>query len=342
MTNSEDLLTSSYDYALPSNLIATHPVHPADSARLLVYDRENSSITHTKFSSLLEYISQDYSILLNDTKVIKARIFGKKQSGGAVELLLNRPLDNDRYQVMIRGKVSIGTKLYFQNDLTAEIIELYDDGSRIVNFMQNSLLLDFSKLVDVLSEIGHVPLPPYIQRDDTKDDELEYQSLFAVNNGAVAAPTASLHFTPKLLQNMKDRHETATITLHVGAGTFKPVESIDILGHIMHSEQFDIPKQTQNILESNKKVLAIGTTVTRTIEYHARTKETSGECNLFLHPQNRPLRVDSLLTNFHLPKSTLIMLVASFIGRNETMRLYDEAIKEQYRFFSYGDALLIL
>lgn len=340
--NNEDLLTSSYDYELPSELIATHPLHPADSAKLLVYNRSDKSITHTTFANILDFIPQDYVIFLNDTKVIKARIFGKKASGGAVELLLNRPLDNDRFQVMIRGRVTVGTELYFDDDLVAKVEELVDDGSRVVSFTQHGSPLDFAKLVEILGSIGHVPLPPYIHRADTSDDEREYQSLFARVNGAVAAPTASLHFTPELLDNLRAKHETHTITLHVGAGTFKPVESTEILDHPMHSEEFDIPLSAQNALKSNKKILAIGTTVTRTIEFYARTNKVNGECNLFLHPQNRPLRVDSLLTNFHLPKSTLIMLVASFIGREETIMLYNEAINAKYRFFSYGDALLII
>jgi len=341
MTN-PDLLTQSYDYALPEELIAFSPVHPADSAKLLVYNRSNQSITHATFTNLLDFIPNECAIFINDTRVIKARIFGKKESGGRVELLLNRPLENNRFQVMIRGKVSKGAKLYFDESLVAIVDELFNDGSRVVKFELMGANLDFTHLVEVLNRIGHIPLPPYINRDDTKEDITEYQSLFATKDGAVAAPTASLHFTPELLALMRDRHETQTLTLHVGAGTFKPVDCNEILLHPMHSEQFDIPQDALHLLESKKKILAIGTTVTRTIEYYARTGKISGECDLFLHPQNRPQRVDYLLTNFHLPKSTLIMLVASFIGREETLRIYDEAIKMDYRFFSYGDALLIL
>lgn len=341
MTNM-DMLTKSYDYHLPPELIASYPASPADSARLLVYDRKNQHITHTTFAHILDFIPSECAVVINDTKVIKARIFGKKESGGKVELLLNRPLDDNKYQVMIRGKVSLGTKLCFDQNLIATIENLVDDGSRIVNFSVNNEKIEFNKLVEILNDIGHVPLPPYIQREDTQDDKTEYQSLFASKDGAVAAPTASLHFTHELLQKMKNRHTTETVTLHVGAGTFKPVDCNDILSHPMHSEQFDIPIDAQNLLKSNKKIVAIGTTVTRTIEYYARTGKTSGECNLFLHPHNKPKRVDYLLTNFHLPKSTLIMLVASFIGREETLKIYSEAIKEKYRFFSYGDALLIL
>ena len=190
-----------------------------------------------------------------------------------------------------------------------------------------------------MEKIGHVPLPPYIKRDDEKIDEREYQSVFAKKEGAVAAPTASLHFTEELLKKIEKK---AYLTLHVGAGTFKPVEVEDIRKHKMHSEFFEIPKKTAEILDSNEEIVAVGTTVTRTVEYYARTKKLVGECDLFLNPLNPPIRVNRLLTNFHLPKSTLIMLVASFIGREKTLNLYKEAIKSNYRFYSYGDAMLII
>lgn len=337
-----DLLTASYDYELPKELIAIHPVHPADSAKLLVYDRSTGTITHTNFANLLDFIPSECSVFLNDTKVIKARIFGSKASGGAIELLLNKPLQYNRFLVMIRGKVNVGSILFFENDLRAIVLELNDDGTRTVRFERHDDILNFEELIEILEIIGHIPLPPYIQRDDTIEDEIEYQSLFADKAGAVAAPTASLHFTPELLELLKQKHDTYTLTLHVGAGTFKPVDCDEILSHPMHSEQFHIPSDTLPALQNHKPILAIGTTVTRTIEYFSRTKETSGECNLFLHPHNKPQRVDHLLTNFHLPKSTLIMLVASFIGREKTLELYKEAILRKYRFFSYGDAILIL
>ncbi len=337
-----DLLTASYDYELPKELIALHPVHPADSAKLLVYDRQSDTITHTTFSNLLEFIPKECNIFLNDTKVIKARIFGSKVSGGAIELLLNKPLHDDRFLVMIRGKVKIGTRLFFDNDLITTVTQLNNDGSRVVVFEKNKKILNFEELIKILELIGHMPLPPYIQRNDTAEDEIEYQSLFADKSGAVAAPTASLHFTPELLELLKQKHNTYTLTLHVGAGTFKPVDCNQILLHPMHSEQFHIPNDTLPALQNDKPILAIGTTVTRTIEYFSRTNITSGECDLFLHPHNKPQRVNHLLTNFHLPKSTLIMLVASFIGREKTLKIYNEAISKNYRFFSYGDTILIL
>jgi len=334
---SKDILVTSYDYQLPEELIAKYPAVPRDSAKLLIYDRKKDKIIHTVFSEILDFIGDKYFIF-NNTKVIKARIFGKKESGGKVELLLNRPFNND-YLVYIKGKVKKGTKLFFDKNLEAEVIELLNDGSRIVEFKLNDKKLEFLELVKILEEIGHIPLPPYIKRSDEKLDENEYQTVFAKKEGAVAAPTASLHFTDELLNNIKNK---TYLTLHVGAGTFKPVDVEDIRKHKMHSEFFEIPDKTAEILDSNKEIIAVGTTVTRTVEYYARTKKLTGECDLFLNPLNTPIRVNHLLTNFHLPKSTLIMLVASFIGRNKTLELYKEAIDKNYRFYSYGDAMLII
>ena len=236
----DPLKTSSYDYDLPKELIATKPVSPADSARLLVYNRKENKITHTTFKNLMEVLPPDLSIFLNDTKVIKARIFGEKESGGKVELLLNKPLFMDRYLVMIRGKVKIGTKLFFDEDLIAEVIELNEDGTRVVKFFKKEKNLDFLELVDILNKIGHLPLPPYMNREDKKEDEKDYQTLFAKNYGAVAAPTASLHFTPELLEKINNKYDVNYLTLHVGAGTFKPVDVDEILNHPMHSEYFEI------------------------------------------------------------------------------------------------------
>ena len=243
---------------------------------------------------------------------------------------------------MIRGKVRVGTKLLFDENLSAIIEEVNEDGSRIVEFFQDEKKLDFLSLVEILNKIGHLPLPPYMNREDEKQDEQNYQTLFAKNYGAVAAPTASLHFTPELLKNLEEKYGLNYLTLHVGAGTFKPVDVEDILSHPMHSEYFEIGIDAKKNLDKANKVLAVGTTVTRTIEYYARTNKIQGECDLFLNPANKPIKVDYLLTNFHLPKSTLIMLVASFIGLEKTLEIYETAIKENYRFYSYGDGMLII
>ena len=333
----KDRLVSSYDYNLPEELIAKYPVTPRDKAKLLVYDRAKDKIVHTTFRNILDFVG-DKHFIFNNTKVIKARIFGVKETGGKVELLFNRPI-NDKFLVYIRGRVKRGTKLFFDNGLMAKVIDLLDDGSRVVEFKKEGKKIDFLELIKILEKIGHIPLPPYIKREDEKIDEIEYQSVFAKKEGAVAAPTASLHFTKELLDKIENKYY---LTLHVGAGTFKPVEVEDITKHKMHSEFFEIPIKTAKILDSNKEIVAVGTTVTRTVEYYARTKKLSGECDLFLNPLNPPIRVNHLLTNFHLPKSTLIMLVASFIGREKTLYLYKEAIKNKYRFYSYGDAMLII
>ncbi|MFX4218736.1 tRNA preQ1(34) S-adenosylmethionine ribosyltransferase-isomerase QueA [Aliarcobacter butzleri] len=338
----DPLKTSSYDYNLPKNQIATYPVTPADSAKLLIFNRNTNTIIHSTFKDILEFLPNDLSIFLNDTKVIKARIFGVKDSGGQIELLLNKPLFMDRYLVMIRGKVRVGTKLLFDENLSAIVEEVNEDGSRIVEFFQDEKKLDFLSLVEILNKIGHLPLPPYMNREDEKQDEQNYQTLFAKNYGAVAAPTASLHFTPELLKNLEEKYGLNYLTLHVGAGTFKPVDVEDILSHPMHSEYFEIGIDAKKNLDKANKVLAVGTTVTRTIEYYARTNKIQGECDLFLNPANKPIKVDYLLTNFHLPKSTLIMLVASFIGLEKTLEIYETAIKENYRFYSYGDGMLII
>ena len=336
------LLTSSYDYTLPEEFIATTPLYPRDRAKLLIYNRKEDTVIHTTFAHLLDYLPQECDIILNDTRVIKARLFGHKSSGGKIELLFNKPLDAHHSLVLIKGRVKVGSSIDFDLGLQALVTALNDDGSRVVTFSQDGKPIRFEALVLILDKIGHIPLPPYMHREDRAEDERDYQTLFAKNAGAVAAPTASLHFTPKLFEALESRHATHKITLHVGAGTFKPVEAEHILDHPMHSEFFHIPDETAEILDSSREILAIGTTVTRTIEYYARTTKREGECDLFLNPHNPPQRVNYLLTNFHLPKSTLIMLVSAFIGREKTLALYEEAIAHHYRFFSYGDAMLII
>ncbi|EAI4230334.1 tRNA preQ1(34) S-adenosylmethionine ribosyltransferase-isomerase QueA, partial [Campylobacter coli] len=339
----KDLLLSSYDYTLPNELIATYPVHPKEDAKLLVFERKNNQISHTTFKNLQDFLP-DCALFFNDTKVIKARIYGNKSSGGKIELFLHQPcLDSQDslFLAQIKGRVKKDEILSFEQNLKAKVIELLDDGLRKVQFFQNDEVLNTFKLYELLDTIGHVPLPPYIKRSDEKSDLEDYQSIFAKNLGAVAAPTASLHFSENMLENLKKRHEIYHLTLHVGAGTFKSVECENLENHKIHSEFFDIPKKACEVIDSQKKILGVGTTVTRTIEYYARTKQNQGFCDLFLHPHNPPLRQDYLLTNFHLPKSTLIMLVSAFIGRQNCLKLYDIAIKEKYRFYSYGDAMLI-
>ena len=337
------MLTSSYDFILPDELIATHPASPRDYAKLLVYNRETDTITHTYYYDFEKYIPKNCALIFNDTKVIKARLFGFKPSGGKLELLINRALNANDINVYIRGKVKVGTEIMFDENLVAKITELNEDGSRVVNFYSSQTPVRFEELLPIIDIIGHIPLPPYIQRADNKEDANEYQSVFAKEEGAVAAPTASLHFTEEQHKRVCQNFKHAYVTLHVGSGTFKPVDTEVITEHPMHSEYYAISDEAKELLDSDIPILSIGTTSTRTIEFYEKHgKIQSGEANLFLHPQNRPSRVNHLLTNFHLPKSTLLMLVASFVGLEKTQELYSEAIKEKYRFYSYGDAMLII
>ena len=341
--SSSELLTSSYDFTLPKELIATHPANPRDNAKLLVYNRESGEVSHVHFYDFEKFIPKNCALIFNDTKVIKARLFGEKESGGKIELLINRALNAHDIHVFIRGKVKVGTKISLGLELHVEIIELLEDGSRVINFYKKNSLLRFEELLPIIDKIGHIPLPPYIQREDVREDETQYQSVFAKEEGAVAAPTASLHFTKEQHERVCANFEHAYITLHVGSGTFKPVECEEILSHPMHSEYYDISDSAKELLNSNMSILSVGTTSTRTIEFYARNKgKQRGEANLFLHPNNKPLRVNHILTNFHLPKSTLLMLVASFVGVDKAQELYKIAIEKEYRFYSYGDAMLIL
>ena len=343
MTQNRELLTASYDFTLPESLIATHPASPRDHAKLLVYDRKTDTITHTYFYEFEKYIPKECALIFNDTKVIKARLFGKKPSGGKIELLINRALSANDINVYIRGKVKVGSRVLFDDALQAEVMALDEDGSRLVHFYHADTLLRFEELLPIIEKIGHIPLPPYIQREDNDEDADEYQSVFASQEGAVAAPTASLHFTEEQHARVCQNFKHAYVTLHVGSGTFKPVDTEIITQHPMHAEYYDISNEAKEILDSKTPVLSIGTTSTRTVEFYDKHgKIQHGEANLFLHPNNKPSRVNHLLTNFHLPKSTLLMLVASFIGLEKTQELYAEAIKEKYRFYSYGDAMLII
>ncbi len=340
----QDLFLQNYDYNLPSKLIANYPVKPKENARLLVFERKSGKIFHTIFANLGDFLPE-CAIFFNDTKVIKARIYGNKVSGGKVELFLHQPFFNSQiplFIVQIKGRVKKDEILYFEEKLQAQVVELLDNGLRKVQFFQNGKILNTNSLYIILDKIGHLPLPPYIKRADEKSDLKDYQSVFAKNLGAIAAPTASLHFSKDMLKNLSKKHEIYYLTLHVGAGTFKSVECENIQEHKMHSEFFSIPEKACKVINSQKAILGVGTTVTRTIEYFIRTKQKSGFCDLFLHPKNPPLRQNYLLTNFHLPKSTLIMLVSAFIGRKECLKLYKLAIKEEYRFYSYGDAMLVL
>ncbi|MCR4942164.1 MAG: tRNA preQ1(34) S-adenosylmethionine ribosyltransferase-isomerase QueA [Campylobacter sp.] len=333
---------SSYDYTLPQHLIASAPTQPKSEAKLLVYQRKTGEILHLKFKDFVDVLPKDTALIFNDTKVIKARIYGHKQSGGAIELLINQPLGENKFSSYIKGKVNINSVLNFDNNISAKLLNIEDDGLRIVEFFKNNEKILANELFSELENIGHVPLPPYIKREDTPQDTQWYQSVFAKNSGAVAAPTASLHFDEEMMKAIKAKFKTAFITLHVGAGTFKGVECEDINKHKMHSEFYSVSKEAKELINSSAPLLGVGTTSTRCIEYFVRTGKESGFCDLFLNLNNKAKRQNFLLTNFHLPKSTLIMLVTSFIGLEETKRIYQIAIENNYKFYSYGDGMLIL
>ena len=285
----DPLLTSSYDFKLPSELIATHPIEPRDHAKLLVYDRSSDTITHTRFDELENFIPKDCALIFNNTKVIKARLFGHKESGAKIELLINKPRNANEIDVFIRGRVKIGTKVVFTQNLYAEVTALFDNGSRTVIFYENEEPLRFEDLLLIIAKIGHIPLPPYMQRKDSKTDEEDYQSVFALLEGAVAAPTASLHFTKEQHERIIQKFSYAYVTLHVGAGTFKPVEEEEILNHPMHSEYYEISQEALALIDSQTPLLCVGTTSTRTVEYYIQHgKKVRAEANLFLHPNNPP------------------------------------------------------
>lgn len=346
----QDHLLQNYDYSLPQELIATHPASPRENAKLLVYDRKNDTITHTDFWHFFDFIAPNTLFVLNNTKVIKARLFGRKFNqgilGGKVEVFYHRPLQHNRFLVQIRGKIQEKTQIVFTDSFSLKVCKLLDSGFREVEFLLDDKKASIQEVLTQLDLLGHVPLPPYIKREDKKLDENEYQSVFAQESGAVAAPTASLHFSD--ISYLQSHYDYCFLTLHVGAGTFLNVETQDIRDHTIHTESFSITQESWEKISNACNVLCIGTTSARVVEYlyanppHFLSSSLQGECNIFLHPLNPPQKLNALLTNFHLPKSTLIMLVSSLVGREKCLELYTEAIKHKYRFYSYGDGMLIL
>lgn len=345
-----DLYTQSYDYTLPPQNIASFPASPRESAKLLVYLRKEDKVIHSDFFHFYDFVPKDYLVVLNDTKVIKARMYGHKfldgKLGGKVEVLYHRHIKDFDFLVQIRGKVRSGTQILISSHFGLEVLELQDEGFRVVRFFEGSRYLNLAEVLQRVQSIGHVPLPPYIKRADQASDESEYQSVFAQNLGAVAAPTASLHFSD--ITFLKSHYQHCFVTLHVGAGTFLGVESEIISNHQIHTESFSITQDSWQKISNASHTLCIGTTSARVVEYLYRNPPNfsnaiyAGECDLFLNPLNPPKKIDALLTNFHLPKSTLIMLVSSLVGREKCLELYNLAIKENYRFYSYGDGMLIL
>ena len=331
---------SDFDFDLPRSLIAQYPSKSRTDSKLLVL---RDILVDSTFSQLGDFLKPNDLLVLNDTKVIPARLFGHKDSGGKVEVLVERLVNDHEALVMIKSSRSpkIGSYIILENKSRFIICDK-KDGIYTVDFGSFSIL-------NVLNEIGHIPLPPYIDRVDDNEDHSRYQTVYAKNDGAVAAPTAGLHFDELLLSSLEKKGIShAFITLHVGAGTFQPVKVEDIEGHKMHSEYYEISTETIDKIEQAKaiggRIIAVGTTAVRALEsasVNGRLITQKGDTDIFIYPGFKFQTVDAMITNFHLPKSSLLMLVSAFIGFDEMFETYRHAIKEQYRFFSYGDAMLL-
>ena len=336
---------SDFDYNLPEELIAQTPLEKRDESRLMVLDRKNETIEHKKFKDIIDYLEPGDCLVRNNTKVIPARIYGKKETGAKVEFLLLNNIEGDIWESIVRpgNKLHVGTKVIFGDGiLIAEILEIMPGGTRKVKFNYNGI---FNEILD---KIGLMPLPPYIH-EELKDND-RYQTVYAKYKGSAAAPTAGLHFTPELLKRIEEKGvKIANVTLHVGIGTFRPVKEEIVENHEMHSEHYYIKQEDVNKInetkKSGKRVIAAGTTSCRVLETIADekglVKETEGDTQIFIYPGYKFKCLDGLITNFHLPQSTLLMLVSALAGKNYIMNAYEEAVKKKYRFFSFGDAMFI-
>ncbi len=338
---------SDFSYDLPQELIAQTPAEPRDAARMLVLGRQSGKYEDRIFRELDEYLNPGDLLILNDTKVLPARIYGVKEGTGAhVEFLLLTPKGNDVWEVLAGpGKrAKPGSRFIFGNDLMrAEILEVVEGGNRLVKLSYDG------NFYNVLEKIGEMPLPPYITQK--LEDQSQYQTIYARENGSAAAPTAGLHFTDELFERLEKKGvQKAFVTLHVGLGTFRPVKEENIEDHLMHSEHYYMPADTARMINETKKnggrVIAVGTTSCRTLEsvatFNGKIEEAEGWTDIFIYPGYEFKCMDGLITNFHLPESTLIMLVSAFCGYENTMNAYRHAVAEKYRFFSFGDAMLIL
>jgi S-adenosylmethionine:tRNA ribosyltransferase-isomerase len=339
--------TSDYDFDLPVDRIAQHPPARRGDSRLMVVNRTTGEISHKQFSDLEQLIPRGDAIVLNTTRVFRARLLGIRENGTSAEVLLLRPLGDSTWEAMVHpgGKLKPGRTVHVADGFEVEIVSTTERRTRVVKF-NTSLPID-----QAIEQYGHVPLPPYITRGDEKADAERYQTVYASESGSVAAPTAGLHFTPELLENLSAKGvRRADLLLHVGAGTFKPVDTEHPADHVMHEESYVLPARTAEILnetrQSGGKIWAVGTTSVRTLESaiddDAIFREKSGDTKIFIRPPYEFRAVDQLITNFHLPRSTLVMLVAAFAGYDLTMRAYQEAVGERYRLYSYGDAMVIV
>lgn len=337
---------SDFDFDLPEELIAQHPLEKRDSSRLMVLDKNTGEIEHRSFHDVIEYLNEGDTLVLNNTRVMPARLIGEKEgTGGKIEFLLLKRIEGDRWECLAKpGKrAKIGQKFTFgEGKLKCTVVDIVEEGNRIIEFSYEGIF------EQVLDELGEMPLPPYIT--EKLEDKERYQTVYSKEKGSAAAPTAGLHFTEELLKEIKAKGvNIAYLTLHVGLGTFRPVKVEDINEHIMHSEYYHLDKENADLINETKKrgnkVIAVGTTSTRTLETigddNGFVREQSGWTDIFIYPGYKYKVIDELITNFHLPESTLIMLVSALAGKEHVMNAYNEAVKEKYRFFSFGDSMLI-
>ncbi len=335
---------SDFYYNLPEELIAQTPVEPRDHSRMLVYDRKTGEIEHKHFYDIIDYLKAGDVLVINDTKVLPARIYGVKEGTGAkIEFLLHKRIRLDEWEVLVKPakKATVGAVIRFSDELTATVTGYIGEGLRTVRFSYDGVF------EDILSRVGEMPLPHYIH--ERLSDGTRYQTVYARESGSSAAPTAGLHFTPELLQKFRDKGvEIVKVLLHVGLGTFRPVKAENILDHKMHSEYYCVTPEAAAAVNKAKaegrRVIAVGTTSVRTLEsawHDGKLNAESGETSIFIYPPYKFKAVDALITNFHLPESTLIMLVSAFIGRENALKMYECAVENKYRFFSFGDATFL-
>ncbi|HAT4114983.1 TPA: tRNA preQ1(34) S-adenosylmethionine ribosyltransferase-isomerase QueA [Clostridium perfringens] len=337
---------SDFYFELPEELIAQYPLEKRDSSRLMVLDKKTGEIEHRKFHDILEYLNEGDTLVLNNTRVLPARLIGEKEeTGGKIEFLLLKRIEGDKWECLAKPgrKAKVGTVFTFgEGKLKAIVREIGEEGNRIIEFKYDGIF------EQVLDELGQMPLPPYIH--EKLEDKERYQTVYSKEKGSAAAPTAGLHFTEELLKEIKDKGvNIAYLTLHVGLGTFRPVKVDDVNNHVMHSEYYHLDKENAELInktkEAGKRVIAVGTTSSRTLETigdeNGRVREQSGLTDIFIYPGYKFKIVDNLITNFHLPESTLIMLVSALAGQDNIMNAYNTAVKEKYRFFSFGDSMFI-
>ncbi len=337
--------TEEFDYYLPEKLIAQTPLNDRSSSRLMILDRKTGEIEHKHFYNIIEYLNKGDVLVLNDTKVMPARLIGiKEETNAHIEILLLKNIKNDTWECLVKPakRVKQGSIINFGGILKGKCVDVFDEGIRHIEFEYKGIFYE------ILDQLGEMPLPPYIH--EKLKDKNRYQTVYAKEIGSAAAPTAGLHFTPELLNKIKEKGIIITnITLHVGLGTFRPVNVENVENHEMHSEFYQMSKETAEILNKakndNRRIISVGTTSTRTLEtvmeLYGKFKECSGFTKIFIYPGFKFKAIDGLITNFHLPKSTLVMLVSAFASKTIILNAYNEAVKEEYRFFSFGDSMFI-